>query len=94
MSMMPNIPWPAPNCGRSVKVKHANTGKEITVKVIDACRCCNSCEDYEGVMIDLSEGAFKAINNGDTGVGRIPVTWYAFFRNIRSTTNTDHRDFV
>ena len=66
----------SPNCYRNAKVTNTKNGASVTVKLADACRACLVDEGYESVVIDLSEGAFKAINGGSTTAGRIPVKWF------------------
>ncbi|GAA5884903.1 hypothetical protein JCM16303_005342 [Sporobolomyces ruberrimus] len=56
-------------CGKSLTIKNTANGKSITATVADSCPTCES-----KYSLDLSEAAFGAIGDYDTGV--LPIEWY------------------
>lgn len=66
---------PAPiassNCFKTVTITNAARpiGPKIVATVVDKCMGC------EGMDIDISPAAFKALNLGDLSSGRIFVDW-------------------
>lgn len=69
------VALPAPianaNCFKTVTLANAArpVGPIIVATVVDKCMGCS------GMDIDISPAAFKALNLGDLGSGRIFVDW-------------------
>jgi rare lipoprotein A (peptidoglycan hydrolase) len=60
-----------------VRAKNTANSKVVTVKIVDACGECEKPSTiYADVKIDLSKGAFEALTDGNTGLGRIPIEWF------------------
>ncbi|GAA5955861.1 hypothetical protein JCM3765_000021 [Sporobolomyces pararoseus] len=55
-------------CGKSLTITNTANGKSIVATVADACPSCNS-----KYSLDLSEAAFGAIGEYDTGI--LPINW-------------------
>ncbi|KAG8686891.1 hypothetical protein FRC11_008179 [Ceratobasidium sp. 423] len=55
-------------CGKKVLVTNTKNGKSVTCTVADACPTCDNSNS-----LDLSEGAFKALD--DLSAGLIPITY-------------------
>ncbi|GAA5841855.1 hypothetical protein JCM5353_002041 [Sporobolomyces roseus] len=56
-------------CGKSLTIKNTSNGKTVAATVADACPTCSSAGS-----LDLSEAAFGAIGEYDTGI--LPITWW------------------
>ncbi|KIP09532.1 hypothetical protein PHLGIDRAFT_18613 [Phlebiopsis gigantea 11061_1 CR5-6] len=57
-------------CGKTVTLVNLSNGKTTTATVADECPTCDSAES-----IDLSQGAFSALTDGDFGLGEFNIAW-------------------
>ncbi|KAI9508845.1 hypothetical protein F5148DRAFT_949497, partial [Russula earlei] len=59
--------YPGPNCGKQITISYG--GLTATATIVDRCPGCGSGG------LDLTEGLFGYLSNGDLGLGVLQAVW-------------------